>query len=157
MSRFVKNNLRIFGGNNILHVFVIFFVALTLTTYSFYAVEHTAQNSQINTMGDALWWTIQTMSTAIYGPSPITTAGEIVGSLTMIIGIGITGVFISTLAAGLTRMKTRRHISTLAYETKQTIKTKIDELENLSEIDLQVLLSMIKGLHSSIKKSSLDS
>jgi voltage-gated potassium channel len=50
-------------------------------------------------MGDALWWTIQTMSTATYGPSPITSGGEIGGSLTMIIGIGITGVFISTLAA----------------------------------------------------------
>ena len=157
MSRFAKNNLRIFGGNNILHVFVIFFVALTITTYSFYAVEHTAQNSQINTMGDALWWTIQTMSTATYGPSPITSGGEIVGSLTMIIGIGVTGIFISTLAVGLTRMRTRRHTSTLAYETKQTIKTKIDVLENLSEIDLQVLLSMIKSLYTSIKKSGLES
>jgi hypothetical protein len=88
-------------------------------------------------MGDALWWTIQTMSTATYGPSPITSGGEIVGSITMIIGIGVTGIFISTLAVGLTRMRTPRHTSTLAYETKQTIKTKIDVLENLSEIDLK--------------------
>ena len=145
-------DLRIFGGNDILHVFVIFL--LIGRHDSFYAVELLLRKS---TQWETLYGGRSTMSTATYGPSPITSGGEIVGSLTMIIGIGVTGVFISTLAVGLTRMRTRRHTSTLAYETKQTIKTKIDVLENLSEIDLQVLLSMIKSLHTSIKKSGLES
>ena len=151
---FVKDNLRIFGGNKTLHVFVVFFMALTITAFFFYAVEHTDPNSQINTMADALWWTIQTMSTATYGPNPATSGGRIIGSVTMIIGVGVTGVFISTLAAGLTKLRTTQtRGNQLGYETKQTIKSKIDGLEKLSDADVQVLLSMIESLHGSLKKS----
>jgi voltage-gated potassium channel len=154
LFRFIKDNLTIFGGNRTLQVFINFFLALTITTFFFYTVEHTDQNSQINTMGDALWWTIQTMSTATYGPNPSTSAGRIIGSITMIIGVGIAGVFISTLAAGLTRLRTtQKRSDQLGYETKQTIKSKIDGLEELSEADIQVLLSMIKSLHDSLQKS----
>jgi voltage-gated potassium channel len=150
---FIKDNLTIFGGNKTLQVFINFFLALTITTFFFYAVEHTDQNSQINTMGDALWWTIQTMSTATYGPNPSTSAGRIIGGITMIIGVGITGVFISTLAAGLTRLRIQKRSDQLGYETKQAIKSKIDGLEELSEADIKVLLSMIKSLHDSLQKS----
>jgi hypothetical protein len=153
LFRFIKDNLTIFGGNRTLQVFINFFLALTITTFFFYAVEHTDQNSQINTMGDALWWTIQTMSTATYGPNPSTSAGRIIGSITMIIGVGIAGVFISTLAAGLTRLRTQKRNDQLGYETKQMIKTKIDCLEELSEEDIRVLLSIIKSLHDSLQKS----
>jgi voltage-gated potassium channel len=153
LFRFIKDNLTIFGGTKTLQVFINFFLALTITTFFFYAVEHSDQNSQINTMGDALWWTIQTMSTATYGPNPSTSAGRIIGSITMIIGVGITGVFISTLAAGLTRLRTQKRSDQLGYEMKQAIKSKIDGLEELSEADIRVLLSMIKSLHDSLQKS----
>jgi hypothetical protein len=156
LFRFIRDNLRIFGGNRTLQVFINFFLALTITTFLFYAAEHSDRKSQINTMGDALWWTIQTMSTATYGPMPATYAGRIVGSVTMIIGVGITGVFISTLAAGLMKLRTTQKQSSnhqLGYEMKQTIKSKIDGLEELSETDIQVLLSMIKSLHNSLQKS----
>jgi voltage-gated potassium channel len=156
LFRFIHDNLRIFGGNRTLQVFINFFLALTITTFLFYAAEQSDRKSQINTMGDALWWTIQTMSTATYGPIPATYAGRIVGSVTMIIGVGITGVFISTLAAGLMKLRTTQKQSSnhqLGYEMKQTIKSKIDGLEELSETDIQVLLSMIKSLHNSLQKS----
>lgn len=153
LFRSIKDNLTIFGGNRTLQVFINFFLALTITTFFFYTVEHTDQNSQINTMGDALWWTIQTMSTATYGPNPSTSAGRIIGSITMIIGVGIAGVFISTLAAGLTRLRTQKRSNQLGYEMKQAIKNRIDGLEELSEEDIQVLLSMIKSLHDSLQKS----
>jgi voltage-gated potassium channel len=150
---FVEDSLRIFGGNRTLQAFINFYLALTITSFFFYAAEHSIQNSQINTMGDALWWTIQTMSTATYGPNPATSAGRIIGSITMIIGVGITGVFISTLAAGLVRLRTKNHSNQLGYETKQTIKSKIDGLEELTEADIQILLSLIKALHDSLLKS----
>jgi len=41
-------------------------------------------------MGDALWWTIQTASTSTFGPNATTFAGRIVGSIIMLVGIGIT-------------------------------------------------------------------
>jgi voltage-gated potassium channel len=153
LFRFIRDNSRIFGGNRTLQVFISFFLALTMTAFFFYAAEHSVRNSQIKTMGDSLWWTIQTMSTATYGPNPVTSAGRIIGSITMVIGVGITGVFISTLAAGLIRLRTENRSNPLAYETKQTIKSKIDGLEELTEADIQILLSMIKALHDSLQKS----
>jgi uncharacterized membrane protein len=78
-----------------------------MTALLFYSAEHSAPNSQITTMGDALWWTIQTASTSTFGPNASTPAGRIVGSIVMFVGIGITSIFISTLAAGLTRSRTK--------------------------------------------------
>jgi hypothetical protein len=91
--------------------------------------------------------------TATYGPNPVTSAGRIIGSITMVIGVGITDVFISTLAAGLIRLRTENRSNPLAYETKQTIKSKIDGLEELTEADIQILLLMIRALHDSLQKS----
>jgi hypothetical protein len=105
----IESNLRIFGGHKILHTFLIFFMALTILTFFLYAEEHSVQNSQITTMGDALWVSIQTMSTSTYGPAPIGPPGKIISSITMIAGVGVTGVFISVLAAGLTRSRRRQN------------------------------------------------
>lgn len=151
----IESNLRIFGGHKTLHTFLIFFMALAILTFLLYAEEHSVQNSQITTMGDALWVSIQTMSTSTYGPAPIGLPGKIISSITMIVGVGVTGVFISVLAAGLTRSRRRiqKDNNSLGYDTKQTIKGHIDKLEQLSEEDVHVLLSMIKSLHDSLKKS----
>jgi hypothetical protein len=51
-------------------------------------------------MGDALWWTLQTASTSTFGPNVSSAEGRILGSIIMLVGIGITGAFISTLASG---------------------------------------------------------
>src|SRR2546426_8366101 len=102
-----RNNSRILGGHVVLQIFVIFFLTLTISAFLFYSAEHSAPNSQITTMGDALWWTIQTASTSIFGPNAITPAGRIVGSIIMLVGIGITTIFLSSLTAGLIRSRTK--------------------------------------------------
>lgn len=62
-------------------------------------VEVPNPDSNINTAGDALWWTFVTITTVGYGDKyPITEAGRIVGIITMAVGIGIFGVLTSFLA-----------------------------------------------------------
>ncbi|MFZ0895869.1 MAG: ion channel [Candidatus Nitrosopolaris sp.] len=107
LSRSIEDKSRILGGHVVLQIFIIFFLTLTISAFLFYSAEHSAPNSQITTMGDALWWTIQTASTSTFGPNAITPAGRIVGSIIMLVGIGITTTFISTLAAGLMRSRTK--------------------------------------------------
>ena len=41
-------------------------------------------------MGDALWWTLQTATTSTFGPNVENTEGRILGSIIMLVGIGIT-------------------------------------------------------------------
>ena len=62
-------------------------------------VEVPNPDSNINTAGDALWWTFVTITTVGYGDKyPITEAGRFVGIITMAVGIGIFGVLTSFLA-----------------------------------------------------------
>ncbi|MGB7633934.1 MAG: ion channel, partial [Nitrososphaeraceae archaeon] len=55
-----------------------------------YKAERTDVNSQITSMGDALWWTLQTATTSTFGPNVENTEGRILGSIIMLVGIGIT-------------------------------------------------------------------
>jgi voltage-gated potassium channel len=153
MSRSLEDKSRILGGHTTSQIFVVFFLTLNILAFLFYTAERPVANSQITTMADALWWTIQTASTATFGPDPDTAAGRIVGSIIMFVGIGITGIFISTLAAGLVRSRAERNRNQLGYDMKQMIKGRIDGLENLSTEDMELLLSLIRTYHESPIKS----
>ena len=62
-------------------------------------VEPTAAGSNIRTGGDAFWWAFVTITTVGYGDRfPVTSEGRLVGGLTMIVGIGVFGVFTGYLA-----------------------------------------------------------
>ena len=157
LSRSIEEKSRILGGHATKEVFVIFFLMFTTMAFLFYSVERPVENSQITTMGDALWWTIQTASTATFGPDPDTAAGRVVGSIIMLVGIGITTIFISSLAAGLMRSREQSSSNELGNDTKQMIKSRIDGLENLSTEDMELLLSLIRTYHESSLKSEAGS
>lgn len=56
-------------------------------------------NANIRTPGDAVWWSLVTLSTVGYGDHyPVTTEGRMIGVLLMMAGVGIVGTF-SGLAA----------------------------------------------------------
>lgn len=141
LSRSLEEKSRILGGHVVLQIFIIFFLTLTILAFLFYSAEHTSENSQIRTMGDALWWTIQTTSTATFGPNANTYAGRIVGGIIMLVGIGITSSFISALAAGLTRSRLRG--TSTENDPKQILKIRLAKGEITKEafLDLQRLIS----------------
>jgi voltage-gated potassium channel len=107
LSCSLEEKSRILRGHTLLQIFIGFFLILTKSAFLFYSAEHTVPNSEITSMGDALWWTVQTASTSTFGPNPTTFAARVEGSIIMLVGIGITSSFISTLAAGLTRSRMR--------------------------------------------------
>ncbi len=56
--------------------------------------------STIKTANDALWWTIETITSVGYGDMyPVTIEGRIIGSILMISGVGIFGVFTAYVAS----------------------------------------------------------
>lgn len=61
--------------------------------------EDDAPGANITTAGDALWYTLVTISTVGYGDRyPVTSAGRIVGVCIIVIGVGIFGTFTGYLA-----------------------------------------------------------
>jgi hypothetical protein len=62
-------------------------------------LEQNAPGANIRTASDALWYTMVTISTVGYGDQyPVTNAGRFVGSLVIVVGVGIFGTFTGYLA-----------------------------------------------------------
>ncbi len=63
-------------------------------------IESSHPDSNIRTAGDALWWSIVTVTTVGYGDyAPVTNVGRIVASVLMILGIGLFGIFTAFVAS----------------------------------------------------------
>lgn len=62
-------------------------------------VEEHAEGANIVNASDALWYTIVTISTVGYGDQyPVTNAGRMIGTIIIIVGVGIFGTFTGYLA-----------------------------------------------------------
>jgi voltage-gated potassium channel len=97
--RRVKEELAIVG-----FVAVILMMVSSLAVFEF---EHDAQPERFTHVWDAIWWSFVTLSTVGYGDVvPITVGGRLIGMLTMLVGIGIFGTFISLVGSSfLTTMR----------------------------------------------------
>ena len=175
--------LTIFEGSRLMYIMVFAFASILLGAFGEYLVESSADGTKISTFGDALWWSIATVTTVGYGDVyPVTAEGKVIASMLMIMGIMVLGLFISTLGTSLieTRMaKTKKNQNmlklrgdnnadskqkngnssnnndgkTIEEETKLLIKNKIDFLETLREDEVDMLIGLIKTIY--YKKSRL--
>lgn len=65
--------------------------------------ERGAKGANIQSFGDALWWSITTITTVGYGDRyPVTTAGRCVAVVLMLMGIALIGVVTASIAAWAT-------------------------------------------------------
>jgi len=72
-------------------------------------VEYNAPGANITTMGTALWWAVVTTTTVGYGDTyPVTTMGRLIGSVIMMVGIGLIGTVSATVAAWFVSHKRTR-------------------------------------------------
>jgi voltage-gated potassium channel len=72
-------------------------VAVSLGALGIYLLE---RGITVESIGDAYWWAIVTVTTVGYGDvSPKTTEGRLVATALMIVGIGVISVFTATLAS----------------------------------------------------------
>lgn len=87
---------------------LIVFIALHLSATAVYLAEHQAQPEKFGSIPEAMWWALATLTTVGYGDVvPITPVGRIVGSVVMVLGIGLfvlwTGLFASSFVDELRR------------------------------------------------------
>ena len=71
-----------------------------IAAMAFYDAERDTPETMIDSFGDAVWWSITTMSTVGYGDVyPTTTEGRLVAAGLMVVGISLLGVITATVAA----------------------------------------------------------
>jgi len=87
------------AGSALMTLLVIGVLVLEFGSLAMLHLEHAATGANITTASDALWYVIVTMSTVGYGDQyPVTTGGREMGTLVIIIGVGIFGTLTGYLA-----------------------------------------------------------
>lgn len=87
-------------------------------------IERDADDSNLQTFADALWWAIVTVTTVGYGDhSPVTVEGRAIATLLMLVGIGLVGVVTANVAAYFVESDQDREIARL--------EAKLDRIEAL--------------------------
>lgn len=90
-KRFIKNELQ--------YTALIVLVILVFSSYGIFFSERLV-NPDINNVGDAVWWSVVTITTVGYGDKvPLTPLGKVIGVILMFTGIGIIGVLSGTIAS----------------------------------------------------------
>ena len=126
------------------------FAAVTVIVGAFgiYIAEATHTDANIKTPGDALWWSVETITTVAYGEFyPVTFTGKIIATGVMFAAIGILWTLIPLLSSRFIAARLKQARSGLLDETKEVIKNRIDEIEKLNEEDFERLISMLRTLN----------
>jgi voltage-gated potassium channel len=75
-------------------------LVLVFSAVAMHEAERAAQPEKFGRLSDALWWSLVTMTTVGYGDLyPVTGLGRAVAVVTMLVGIGLLGTFISLVGS----------------------------------------------------------
>lgn len=92
-------------------IFIGVILVYTLFTYLVYYVEHGKEGSNINTFGDALWFSIVTLTTVGYGDRyPVSLPGYLIGLVFVLGSVGVIGYFISQITTQISSFLERRKL-----------------------------------------------
>jgi voltage-gated potassium channel len=87
------------AGSALLTLLLMGILVLEFGSVSVLKAELQSPDANIKTASDALWYTLVTIATVGYGDRyPTTNSGRLIGSLIMLIGVGIFGTFTGYLA-----------------------------------------------------------
>jgi voltage-gated potassium channel len=91
-------------------VFALFLIVLFLSSAAMFLIERQAQPTAFNSLPQALWWAVVTLTTTGYGDKvPITDLGRLLGGVVMICGIATFGLSTGILATGFAAETRRRN------------------------------------------------
>ncbi|MFE7843750.1 ion transporter [Microbacterium sp. NPDC057407] len=95
------------AGSALLVLLLMGILVLQFGSLLILRVEQYADGANITSASDALWYTMVTISTVGYGDQyPVTEAGRLIGTVIIIIGVGIFGTFTGYLANFFLRPRT---------------------------------------------------
>lgn len=98
------------------YIIVVLMLGSSLCMYS---LEHEAQPEVFANAFSGLWWSVSTLLTVGYGDIyPITTAGQLVGIVITVLGVGMVAIPTGIISAGFVEQYSRlKRISELAQES----------------------------------------
>ena len=132
-------------------LFYLLFAAagtIVIGSIAMYFVESPHPDSQINSMLDAVWWTVTTSTTVGYGDIiPVTQTGKIIAIFYMFFGIGMLAIFLSVLGTSFYKNRFEKEEKEISHAQK-LILDRMDDLEKNQEKlqkDLRELIDKLKS------------
>lgn len=102
-----------------------------------YFAEQGIEGTSIDSYGDALYWGVAAFSTAGIANAPVSSSGQIVGGLWIVLGsVLFFGTIVATITTYFMRPMQRPHkkiIDTIEYNLEQLNDLTVDELDLLKE------------------------
>jgi len=131
-------------------LFYLLFVAagtIVIGSFVIFSVESQHPDSQIDSMLDAIWWTVATVTTVGYGDIvPVTDTGKIVAIFFMFFGIGVLAIFLSVLGTMFYKRRFEKEEKDISH-AQRLILDRMDDLEKNQEKlqkDLRNLIDKLK-------------
>ena len=108
-------------------------VIIVIGSFVIFSVESQHPDSQINSMLDAVWWTVATVTTVGYGDIvPVTDTGKIVAIFFMFFGIGVLAISLSILGTQFYKRRFEKEEKEFTDYQKLVLQ-RIDDLEKNQE------------------------
>jgi voltage-gated potassium channel len=134
----------------LLTVFLVI-VVVEVASATIYYAEKGARGSNVETAGDAIWWSLVTITSVGYGDKfPVTQEGRVIGVFLLFAGVALFSVMTGFIANAFLAPRTRRRaggertdaLGTLVAvrsllaeqeETTKALRAQLDQLERLME------------------------
>ena len=137
--------------NKLLYLLLTAAAVIVIGSLVIFYVESSHPDSQINTMLDAVWWTVATVTTVGYGDIvPVTDTGKIVAIFFMFFGIATLAVFLSVLGTRFYKSRFEKEEKEISHAQK-LILDRMDDLEKNQEKLQKDLKGLIDGLKGNLK------
>ena len=118
------------AGSALLGTLFLTIIVLEFGSIFVLAAEARADNANILTASDALWWSYVTVTTVGYGDRfPVTTSGRVVGVAMLTIGVGLFGVLTGFLANAF--LAPKRTAPDQGQQPADDLRQEIEELKHL--------------------------
>ncbi|MGA7544151.1 MAG: ion transporter [Nitrososphaeraceae archaeon] len=134
--------------------------------FAVFIFEAPAPDSNIETLPDSMWWSIETITTVAYGEYyPVTPEGKVVASVMMFAAIAFLWTFVGALGSRFAEKRAAKRGETqnstsgsdsdnpnsVVDDTKTMVKKRIDRIGSLEEKDFEALITIIRTLYSNEK------
>ncbi len=114
---------------------------------SLWLVEGKRPDSTVRSWGDALWWSLTTLTTTGYGDHvPVTTTGRLIAAGVMVAGVAVIGAVAAIVALGVTLRVVREE--ELAFEEAA------ESLEQRLDLHLAAITEQLAGLDARLEEWS---
>ncbi|HSD56663.1 MAG TPA: ion transporter, partial [Methanotrichaceae archaeon] len=124
-------------------------ILLIVSSSLMYEAEHEAQPEAFSSIPAAMWWGIVTLATVGYGDVyPKTAMGKFIGSIVVVLGIGLFALPTGVLAAGFAEVLQRRKEKKRELTVCPHCGKRIDDGQEESQVPYAVESKMIEEINA---------